>query len=95
MTQYIKYCLGALTLLLVISVCKKKDYNMGDIIAPSDVMINTKIVGQDATHPDGDGSGNVEINLTGNHEEFSITRRLALQQRFNSKSGYLPKECWM
>jgi len=67
MTQYIKYCLGALTLLLVISVCKKKDYNMGDIIAPSDVMINTKIVGQDATHPDGNGSGNVEINLTGNH----------------------------
>jgi len=64
MIQYIKYCL-AFSLLLIIGSCKKQDYSMGSLAAPSGVTINTKIVGQDATHPDGDGSGDVEITLTG------------------------------
>lgn len=64
MTQYTKYCF-AFALLLVIGSCKKKEYSMGDLTSPTDVTINTKIVGQDATHPNGDGSGDVEITLTG------------------------------
>ncbi|HEV8283046.1 MAG TPA: hypothetical protein VGQ09_01980 [Chitinophagaceae bacterium] len=64
MIQYTKYCL-VFTLLLVIGSCKKKEYSMGDLTAPSEVTINTKIIGQDATHPNGDGSGDVEITLTG------------------------------
>lgn len=64
MIQYTKYCL-AIALMLAIGSCKKKDYSMGNLIAPSEVTINTKIVGQDATHPNGDGSGDVEISLTG------------------------------
>jgi hypothetical protein len=35
------------------------------LTAPTDVVINTSIVGQDATHPNGDGSGDVVITLTG------------------------------
>lgn len=54
-------------LLLVIGSCQKKDYKMGELVAPSDVVINTSIVGQDATHPDGDGSGDVMITLAGNN----------------------------
>ncbi len=45
--------------------CKKNEYNIGSLTAPSEVVINTTIVGQDATHPNGDGSGTVQITLTG------------------------------
>jgi hypothetical protein len=64
MTHSIKYFLVVLALLIIIG-CKKQEYSMGTLTAPSEVAINTKIVGQDATHPDGDGSGDVEIMLTG------------------------------
>jgi len=64
MTRYMKFCLVISALLLAIS-CKKKDYSMGNLTAPSEVAINTVIVGQDATHPNGDGSGDVQITLTG------------------------------
>lgn len=66
MIQYTKYCL-VIALLLVLGSCKKKEYNMGSLTTPTGVTINTKIIGQDATHPEGDGSGNVEINVTGNN----------------------------
>lgn len=65
MTRYMKFLPVILALLLITGSCKKKEYNMGDLIAPSEVVINTTIVGQDATHPDGDGSGDVIITLTG------------------------------
>ena len=54
-----------IALILMIGGCKKKEYSMGSLTAPSEITINTNIVGQDATHPDGDGSGDVEISLTG------------------------------
>jgi len=50
--------------ILVLGGCSEKDYNLGDLTAPSNIMINTEIVGQDATHPDGDGSGDVRISIT-------------------------------
>ena len=54
-----------IALLLVISGCEKKEYSMGELTSPSEVTINTVIVGVDATHPNGDGSGDVQITLTG------------------------------
>lgn len=67
MTRFIKYCSALLLITLVIFSCDKQDYKMGDLTAPSNVAINTTIVGQDATHPDGDGSGDVIIELTGSN----------------------------
>ena len=64
MKRLINYFLP-LVLLVVIGSCKKKDYSIGNLTAPSDIVITTKVVGQDATHPYGDGSGDVEISLTG------------------------------
>jgi hypothetical protein len=64
MIQYTKYCF-AFVLLLLIGSCKKTEYSMGSLIAPSDVVINTTLVGQDASHPNGDGSGDVVIALSG------------------------------
>lgn len=64
MIQYTKYCL-AFALLLLIGSCKKKEYSMGTLTTPTEVAITATIVGQDATHPNGDGSGDVKIALTG------------------------------
>jgi len=65
MIRSIKYYCGILALIVLFAGCKKKDYTMGPLTTPTEVTINTTIVGKDATHPDGDGSGNVNIVLTG------------------------------
>ncbi len=65
MIRYIKYCFGIVMLILFIGSCNKAEYKMGDLTAPSEVTINTAITGVDATHPNGDGSGDVVITLTG------------------------------
>jgi hypothetical protein len=54
-----------IALILVIGSCKKKEYSMGTLAAPSEVTINATIVGKDGTHPDGNGSGDVQIELSG------------------------------
>ena len=65
MIRQTKYFTAILAILLVMGGCKKTSYKMGDLAAPSDIVINTEIVGQDATNPNGDGSGDVNISLTG------------------------------
>jgi len=52
------------TFLILLVSCTEEDYSLGDLTAPSNVVINTEIVGQDAEHPDGDGSGNVIVSVT-------------------------------
>lgn len=64
MKQLKKYCF-VIALLLVIGSCKKKEYTMGDLTAPTNIAITTTLAGQDATHPNGDGSGDVTISVTG------------------------------
>jgi len=64
MKQIIKFSF-VIALLVMIGSCKKKDYSMGNLDAPTDIAINTSLVGVDATHPNGDGSGDVMISLTG------------------------------
>ncbi|MDB5211944.1 MAG: hypothetical protein JWQ30_2771 [Sediminibacterium sp.] len=64
MIRYIKYYSFIIALMLF-SSCEKKEFTMGNLVAPSEVAINTTIVGVDATHPNGDGSGDVKISLTG------------------------------
>lgn len=65
MKRYINICFILIVFTLFINSCKKDEYAMGDLTAPSEVVINTTIAGVDATHPNGDGSGDVAINLTG------------------------------
>lgn len=65
MKNNFKYIIGILALLIMVSSCKKNNYTLGDLTAPSNVVITTVIAGQDATHPNGDGSGDVQITLTG------------------------------
>lgn len=63
MKNKIKYLSAALMLLFIVSSCTKENYSLGDLNAPSNLVITTEVVGQDASHPDGDGSGDVKITL--------------------------------
>lgn len=68
MKTNIKFILGLfLMMLFVVTSCSEESYSLGDIKAPTNVVINTQIVGQDATHPNGDGSGKVNISITGDN----------------------------
>lgn len=65
MKTNIKYILGlffAINLTLV--SCSEEKYSLGDLNAPSNIVINAEVVGQDATHPDGDGSGQVKFSIS-------------------------------
>lgn len=47
--------------------CQEKEYEFGDIIAPSSIVINAEIIGQDVNDPDlanGDGSGAVKFTVS-------------------------------
>lgn len=68
MKTNLKYLSGILVLLiLVVSSCSEETYSLGELTAPSNVVITTEIVGQDATHPNGDGSGEVKFSIAGNN----------------------------
>ena len=51
----------------VLSSCKKTEYNFGEINAPKNLVLNTTVLGADASNPNGDGSGEVEIKVTAEH----------------------------
>jgi len=43
------------------SACKKAEYSIGDIIAPTNLVLNTNVVGTDVANPFGNGTGKVDI----------------------------------
>ncbi|KUO68208.1 MAG: hypothetical protein APF83_00310 [Lutibacter sp. BRH_c52] len=66
MKTKIKYILGVFfVLILTIISCTEETYTLGDLTAPSNVILNAEILGQDANHPNGDGSGDVIFTITG------------------------------
>ncbi|WP_396185326.1 hypothetical protein [Flavobacterium sp.] len=68
MKTNIKYNFGLFFLLLfVVTACSEENYSFGDLKAPNNVVIDAVIVGKDATHPDGDGSGKVNFTVSGNN----------------------------
>ena len=64
MKRIIKYLLGIFIVLIAPLGCTDTKYSMGDLIAPSDIVINTEVVGASANSLDGDGSGVVKITVT-------------------------------
>lgn len=53
-----------LFVILFFNSCKEETYSLGDLTAPSNLVINATIVGQDTTNPNGDGTG--VVNITAN-----------------------------
>ena len=56
----LKYCISILILIGFIS-CQEEDQEFGDIIAPSNIVLDFDIVGQDSSNLNGDGSGLVNF----------------------------------
>lgn len=64
MSNYIYSFLVALSSLIMTTACQDDDNAFGPINAPENLTIVAEIVGQDATHPNGDGSGLVNFTAT-------------------------------
>ena len=67
MKTNIKYILGLFIVALTFISCNEEEYSLGELSAPSNIVINAEVVGVDAAHPNGDGSGNVKIAVTGDN----------------------------
>lgn len=66
MKNYIKKLAIACAMILTFIGCQEDDNTFGDINSPSGLQVQTVIVGQDGTNPDGDGSGIVNFTATAN-----------------------------
>jgi len=64
MKRIFKYLLGVFVVSIIIYSCSEPNYTMGDLTAPSNIVINTEIVGATTANPTGDGSGDVKITIT-------------------------------
>lgn len=60
----IKYIIGlVLFVAAIVTGCKEETYEFGALTAPTNLVINTEIVGKSTDKPDGDGSGVVNITV--------------------------------
>ncbi len=64
MKNNVKYILSFFALLLVFIACKKNTYSLGDLTAPTNLVITATVQGQNTANPNGDGSGNVTITVS-------------------------------
>ncbi len=63
-----QYFISTLVALIVLfGSCQKDNYDLGELIAPTDVTLTYQIVGADEQNPAGDGSGLVNFTATANH----------------------------
>ena len=60
----VNYIISLFVALAFLVSCEDKDYEFGDIVAPSDIQVTAEIVGQDTDNPYGDGSGTVNFTAT-------------------------------
>lgn len=101
MKTNIKYIFGIFFLLLfVVTSCTEETYSLGDLKAPTNVVIIAEIVGKTAAKPDGDGSGKVKITVTGdnilgskidydanNAVEWDILKNNSVTKTFDAATG--------
>ena len=66
-------------LLFILGSCQKDQYEMGDLVAPSNVKLAYQIVGADDANPYGDGTGMVNFTATADNE---------ITYRFNFDDGF-------
>lgn len=66
MKRKFAYLLGIFIVLITLYRCAENNYTMGDLTAPSGIVINAEIIGATTANPNGDGSGDVKITITAN-----------------------------
>ncbi len=54
-------------LLFMLGSCQKDEYQLGELIAPTNLNLSYEIVGADAENPNGDGSGLVKFSASADH----------------------------
>ncbi|MEZ4802974.1 MAG: glycoside hydrolase family 16 protein [Gelidibacter sp.] len=54
--------IGLIALVICLGSCQEDDTSVGDIIAPTNIVVSSEVVGQDADNPYGDGSGVVNFS---------------------------------
>lgn len=59
--------IGLIGLLVFFGGCEKDDPSIGEIIAPSNIVVTSEIVGQDADNPYGDGTGVINFTVKANN----------------------------
>ncbi len=64
MKNSIKNLAKVLMLLVFVAGCQDDDHSFGNIVTPTNLQIQYEIVGVDASHPNGDGSGLVNLTAT-------------------------------
>ena len=64
MKRIFKYLLGVFAVFFASYSCTETNYTLGDLTAPTNIVINTTIVGATTANPNGDGSGDVKIAIT-------------------------------
>ncbi|WP_299679412.1 family 16 glycosylhydrolase [uncultured Tenacibaculum sp.] len=62
--KYIPQVVVIIFTMLLLNGCEENNYEFGDIVAPSNVTVNAEVIGQDATNPNGDGTGVVNFTIT-------------------------------
>ncbi|MGC4039462.1 MAG: hypothetical protein QM710_01330 [Flavobacterium sp.] len=77
--------------------CQEDDYSLGELKAPTNLVITTSITGQDAANPNGDGSGLVDINVTADNAMtykigYNDITDLATPLQFSNMSGSVTKK---
>ena len=60
----IKFLITMFCLVGTLFGCQEDDYQVGEIIAPTNIQITSQIIGADASNPNGDGSGMVDFIAT-------------------------------
>ena len=56
----------SLVILLAFSSCKKEEYSLGNLTAPTGLKLSATVVGVSVANPNGDGTGKVAISATAN-----------------------------
>lgn len=84
----IKYFLSFAITLFIFSSCETEDYQFGEIVAPTNLVITPEIVGKTASKPFGDGSG--IVNITAKSENAVSYKFILNGGEVISSSGYLP-----
>lgn len=64
MKRIFKYLLGVFVVFIALYSCDNKNYSLGDLTAPTNIVIKADIAGATTATPNGDGSGDVKITVT-------------------------------
>lgn len=83
----IKYFLTFLFALFIFSSCETENYEFGEIIAPTNLVITPEIVGKTASMPFGDGTG--KVNFTAKAENAVSYKFILNGGEKIRTSGYL------